>query len=203
MVNVTIKAAMRHGDLHLAAKKVGSLIALAKHLDVPYRTVGDWYRYRSCPPAQSRLPDWPQVRIDGLEKKLFDLTGKLLDELFPNEVRNTAFLGLEKTFESTKEVEAGRLIAMANKVRGIEHREPDVVEQKELSEAVNASLGSLSFREREVLKLRFGLGGQEPMTLEEVAFVFKFTRERVRQIESKAMRKLKYDTNVSLVSHLP
>jgi len=53
-------------------------------------------------------------------------------------------------------------------------------------------LSSLSDREARVLKLRFGLDGTKQMTLEEVGRVFGVTRERIRQIEAKALRKLKH-----------
>jgi len=53
---------------------------------------------------------------------------------------------------------------------------------------------SLSDRERTVLKLRFGLDDGHPRTLEEVGKVFNVTRERIRQIEAKALRKLKHPT---------
>ena len=55
-------------------------------------------------------------------------------------------------------------------------------------------MSSLSDRERVVLKLRFGLDDGHPRTLEEVGRVFNVTRERIRQIESKALRKLKHPT---------
>jgi RNA polymerase primary sigma factor len=53
-------------------------------------------------------------------------------------------------------------------------------------------LGALSDREARVLKMRFGLDGKRPMTLEEVGAEFGVTRERIRQIEAKALRKLKH-----------
>ena len=53
-------------------------------------------------------------------------------------------------------------------------------------------LNTLSFREREIIKLRYGLGGGYTYTLEEVGKIFKVTRERVRQIEAKAVRKLQH-----------
>jgi len=55
-------------------------------------------------------------------------------------------------------------------------------------------LGSLTEREEKVLRLRFGLGDGYPRTLEEVGSVFNVTRERVRQIEAKALRKMRHPT---------
>ena len=61
-----------------------------------------------------------------------------------------------------------------------------------LKENVDEVLSSLSDREAKVLKLRFALDGDRPRTLEEVGKHFGVTRERIRQIESKALRKLKH-----------
>ena len=61
-----------------------------------------------------------------------------------------------------------------------------------LRERIDATLQSLSFREREIIKLRFGLGVGYTHTLEEVGQIFKVTRERVRQIEAKSLRKLQH-----------
>jgi len=61
-----------------------------------------------------------------------------------------------------------------------------------LKENVDEVLSSLSDREARVLKLRFALDGDRPRTLEEVGKHFGVTRERIRQIESKALRKLKH-----------
>ncbi len=55
-------------------------------------------------------------------------------------------------------------------------------------------MNSLSEREKTVLKLRFGLEDGRPRTLEEVGQLYKVTRERIRQIEAKALRKLKHPT---------
>ena len=50
---------------------------------------------------------------------------------------------------------------------------------------------TLSYREREIIKLRYGLGDGYSYTLEEVGHIFKVTRERIRQIEAKALRQLR------------
>lgn len=61
-----------------------------------------------------------------------------------------------------------------------------------LKEKLLEVISSLSVREREIIKLRFGLGDGYIYTLEEVGKIFKVTRERVRQIEAKALRKLRH-----------
>ncbi|MBI4335402.1 MAG: RNA polymerase sigma factor RpoD [Candidatus Omnitrophica bacterium] len=61
-----------------------------------------------------------------------------------------------------------------------------------LREQLEGVLGTLTEREKKVLRLRFGIGDGYPRTLEEVGVIFKVTRERVRQIEVKALRKLRH-----------
>jgi len=61
-----------------------------------------------------------------------------------------------------------------------------------LKERIDDVLGTLTFREREIVKLRYGIGDGYTYTLEEVGRIFRVTRERVRQIEAKAVRKLRH-----------
>jgi RNA polymerase primary sigma factor len=61
-----------------------------------------------------------------------------------------------------------------------------------LKERINEVLSTLTFREREIIKLRYGIGDGYTYTLEEVGRIFRVTRERVRQIEAKAVRKLQH-----------
>src|SRR5436190_2148808 len=57
-------------------------------------------------------------------------------------------------------------------------------------EALREALENLSYRERRVLELRYGLGGEHPRTLDEVGRTFDVTRERIRQIENQSLKKL-------------
>jgi RNA polymerase primary sigma factor len=68
----------------------------------------------------------------------------------------------------------------------------DAAARQMLREQVQSALTSLSEREREVLELRFGLKDGKDHTLEEVSRYFDVTRERIRQIEAKALRKLRH-----------
>ena len=68
----------------------------------------------------------------------------------------------------------------------------DVIEYFGLKEVVSEILDSLTPRESKVLRMRFGIGLSNDYTLEEVGKQFDVTRERIRQIEAKALRKLKH-----------
>ena len=64
--------------------------------------------------------------------------------------------------------------------------------QELLKDRIENVLQTLTFREREIIKYRYGIGNGYTYTLEEVGKIFKVTRERVRQIEAKAVRKLQH-----------
>jgi RNA polymerase primary sigma factor len=91
-----------------------------------------------------------------------------------------------------------------------DHREDDPlydVNQQSLKDRIRQVLDELSHREREILRLRYGLVDGYAYTLEEVGQIFAVTRERVRQIEAKAVRKLQQPSKsralASFVDHLP
>lgn len=75
-----------------------------------------------------------------------------------------------------------------------DHRQDDPLlglKQQSLKRSIGQALAGLSYREREILRLRFGLADGYSYTLEEVGSIFSVTRERVRQIEAKAVEKLR------------
>jgi RNA polymerase primary sigma factor len=79
----------------------------------------------------------------------------------------------------------------------------DEVDLRALREHLETDLEGLSFRQREIIKLRFGLGDGHCYTLKEVASIFKVTRERIRQIEEQALRRLRdSDSSAQLVEFL-
>lgn len=67
----------------------------------------------------------------------------------------------------------------------------DVIDADQLRETLLKSLGKLSPREETILKMRFGLDDDSPMTLKQIGEQFNLGVERIRQIEKKAMRKLR------------
>jgi RNA polymerase primary sigma factor len=75
----------------------------------------------------------------------------------------------------------------------------DAVMQMNLYHQTRKALGTLTPREEQVLKMRFGIGERTDHTLEEVGSRFAVTRERIRQIESKALRKLRHPSRARLL----
>ena len=75
------------------------------------------------------------------------------------------------------------------------------VEQNNLREKIEELLTGLSEQEQRVLRMRFGLDDDIPKTLEEIGKVFGVTRERIRQIEAKAIRKLRHPSRLKQLKH--
>jgi RNA polymerase primary sigma factor len=96
-------------------------------------------------------------------------------------------LSLETPIGDEEDSHLGDLIADKNAVLPI-----DAMIQSNLRETTTRVLASLSPREERILRMRFGLGMNSDHTLEEVGQQFSVTRERIRQIEAKAIRKLKH-----------
>lgn len=95
-------------------------------------------------------------------------------------------ISLEKPVGDEDESEFGQFVADENA--------PDPFDSASDSlrrENLHKALANLSYRERRVLELRFGIGGEQPKTLDEVGKVFNITRERVRHIETHSLRKLR------------
>jgi RNA polymerase primary sigma factor len=108
-----------------------------------------------------------------------------LDEV--EQIRRSAQapVSLEKPVGDEEESEFGHFIADQTVLR------PDEAAEVALRrETLRRALAMLSYRERRVLELRYGLDGEQPRTLDEVGRAFNVTRERVRQIEHQSLRKL-------------
>ncbi len=94
-------------------------------------------------------------------------------------------VSLEKPVGEDEESEFGRFLADETSIA------PEVAAEQALrDEALRDVLDQLSYRERRVLELRYGLGGEKPRTLDELGRMFNVTRERIRQVEHQSLQKL-------------
>jgi RNA polymerase primary sigma factor len=95
-------------------------------------------------------------------------------------------VSLEKPVGDEEESEFGQFIA-DERAESPYERAVEIL----TNEALRRALENLSYRERRVLEMRYGLGGEHPRTLDEVGRTFHVTRERIRQIENQSLEKLR------------
>jgi RNA polymerase primary sigma factor len=155
---------------------------------------------------QSRIVRLPLNRVGALNKigkKLSQLEQEFEREPSTNELAEELDMSVYEVADTLKI--SGKHISMDapfvqgedNKLLDIMPNENDPMPDHELMreslrKEIEEALSTLDQREREVVKLYFGIGYEHPLTLEEIGEKFKLTRERVRQIKEKAIRKLRH-----------
>jgi len=147
---------------------------------VHWQTLSKWLGFQSYPREAKAL----EVAV---------VLGVSDEILFPAEI---------KGFRITKQPEPvsfGREEALAFGMLSQEIDPERVAIQGSLTDAIKEAMQGLREREKLVLKLRFGLEGEEALTLTDVAAVVGVTRERIRQIEAKALRLLRHPSRSSLL----
>jgi RNA polymerase primary sigma factor len=147
-----------------------------------------------------RIPVHMVETLNRVSRASRDITGRLGREPTVDEIARQSHVPVPKVrllLESARrplslETPIGDDAALGDFLPDTQAKTPtDAVIEKDLAAQVQAALGSLSPKEQEILRLRFGLGDGEPHTLEEVGERFALTRERIRQIEGQALRKLR------------
>src|SRR5437764_7850757 len=126
-----------------------------------------------------------QLGREPTPEEIADVTGIEPDEVDSIKRSAQAPVSLEKPVGDEEESEFGQFIA-DERAESPYDRAAEILTKEALREA----LENLSYRERRVLELRYGLGGEHPRTLDEVGRTFNVTRERIRQIENQSLKKL-------------
>lgn len=128
------------------------------------------------------------------DEEIAELVGLTVEKMHSVMKSTRAPSSMERPIGMEKDTTVGELIAD----KDVESPEEAIVKRL-LKQDVEGVLRTLNPREREVLRLRFGLDDGRFRTLEEIGTIFKVTRERIRQIESKAMRKLRQPSRNSIL----
>jgi RNA polymerase primary sigma factor len=135
--------------------------------------------------------------------KLCELTGKRIEDIFPTFAKE-AFRDAPRTISVDRPLSKSQAEeALARKAAQSRLTGPNpmlAAASSELGTAIKKALKSLSFREREIVKLRYGLGDGHTYTLDEVGDVFKISKCRVAQIEKKAIRKLQQPSRAAVLA---
>src|SRR6202051_403351 len=127
----------------------------------------------------------PELGREPTADEIAEVTGIDPEEVDSIKRSAQAPVSLEKPVGDEEESEFGQFIA-DERAESPYERAAEILTKEALREA----LENLSYRERRVLELRYGLGGEHPRTLDEVGRTFNVTRERIRQIENQSLKKL-------------
>jgi hypothetical protein len=177
-MKVALVARVKQGDLWEALQKRGwSQRQGAEFLGIDQSRFGDMINLRKIPQMTPEL-----------EVKLYELTGKTSEELFPEEFRAKEFLEGQRVFTAFGACTPDQLVGAGVQCLPARSIDDTLALRSELS----GILGKLTTREREVVIRRFGLNGEPPLTLEDTAEELEVTRERVRQVEIRAKKKLRH-----------
>jgi RNA polymerase primary sigma factor len=120
-------------------------------------------------------------------EEIAEVTGVEPEEVESIKRSAQAPVSLEKPVGDEEESEFGQFIVDERAESPYERAAESLT-----NEALQNAMEKLSYRERRVLELRYGLGGEHPRTLDEVGRTFNVTRERIRQIERQSLKKLQH-----------
>jgi RNA polymerase sigma factor (sigma-70 family) len=148
-----------------------------------------------------RLPSHVHDRLQRSQRVRAELTGKLGREPTPAELAPE--LGTEASALEALDLLSREAISLESSVAGTEKRLEDFVadptssapdhglDNERMRSGVGYLIGALTAREQLILRLRYGLGGEEEHTLEQIGQSLGLSRERVRQLEARALKKLR------------
>ena len=156
-----------------------------------------------------RIPVHLHQRINFIKRKKQELSNELQREPSLDELAEVCDMEPDKVLEilkrdknvvsldtPIKEDEDSYLVEFIPSDANLDDVVIHEVEQKNLREKIDELLTGLNDQEQKVLRMRFGLDDDDPKTLEEIGKVFGVTRERIRQIEAKAIRKLRHPSRL-------
>ena len=156
-----------------------------------------------------RIPVRLHQRINFIKRKKQELSNELQREPSLDELAEVCDMEPDKVLEilkrdknvvsldtPIKEDEDSSLVEFIPSDANLDDVVIHEVEQKNLREKIDELLTGLNDQEQKVLRMRFGLDDDDPKTLEEIGKVFGVTRERIRQIEAKAIRKLRHPSRL-------
>lgn len=156
-----------------------------------------------------RIPVHLHQRINFIKRKKQELSNELQREPSLDELAEACDMEPDKILDilkrdknvvsldtPIKEDEDSSLVEFIPSDANLDDVVIHAVEQKNLREKIEELLTGLNDQEQKVLRMRFGLDDDDPKTLEEIGKVFGVTRERIRQIEAKAIRKLRHPSRL-------
>ena len=193
MKEYQIKVTVRNNLLLAAIESAGykSQSDFAKEIGESPSSINSLFAMRTCPSNE-------HGEFSPVSNKIMEALGACptdlwtLEQLTMRLTNNTAF----------KEINRQELIAILGK------NDPDLIEFEsvedefsftEQKEKIMEMINTLEPKQKKIMILRFGLDGTDPHTLDELAKIFGLTRERIRQIEAKSLRKMRHPSRCNIL----
>lgn len=188
--NLRLEVRLKNAELARARESLGLTIKKAAEIiGIGYHTL--------C--AIENLKCYPSEKIQQKVCDFYRNNGyfMLREDIFPEQLSNVR----ARKMIAEKEIPKENLVSLSyvNKKLLPVYDSKEELDSKLLGEEIKKSVETLTKREAKVIKLRFGLDDREPLTLEEVGKIVGINRERVRQIEARALRNLRHPTRSKIL----
>lgn len=180
---IAFKMRMRNGVLQKFIESNNYTIkSFAEAVGIGYQSILEYLNLKYYPKKENRL-------------KISNFIGKDESEVFPDFLNNKVLFETKKDGILYKNVSPSYINEL--KKREIESPQ-ETLERHELKKAIKEILETLTTKEAAVIKCHFGLDGEQPLTLKEIGKKFSLTQERIRQIEKKAISKLRHPSRKNI-----
>jgi len=178
--------------------KVRNNVILKKIESSGYKSIGEFCRLNNLMNLVGRLGEIVNMKSSPLKSdgswqtiilKCSEILGYAPEDFFTESQLNTIIKNNKRSY-LVEEAEMKFMIDNHSESNLLE----DIISKDEMKNTVMDKVNTLSPRESKVLRLRFGLDGEDFHTFEEAGKVMDVSRERIRQIEAKALRKLRHES---------
>lgn len=185
IVDIAFKIKVKNGILQAFADERGwTQSEFARRVGVDVAEAGRWFNMTGFPRTPEKM------------LRVIALVGKPAEDIFPPLLMEKDWLTGARKWTIHKEIDSECLPIHHMTALPAPKSE---IDSFDLKENINAVLQTLTRREEKVIRMRLGLDGEDEHTLEEVGEVFGLTRDRIHQIEAKAIRKLRHPSRRHMV----
>ena len=190
---IRLEARLKNAALVRAREQIKlPAVEVAKEIGIPYNSYLFYESMKKYPSKEA------QEKICNFYRK----RGVFLleEDVFPEELKQIT----SKKYKIEREIPRHKLISLNDVSQRLLPYAKDIektVYEQQMDEELDNVLKTLTEREEKVIRLKFGFDDGYPRTLEEIGQIFNVTPERIRQIESKALRKLRHPSRGGILKH--